>query len=107
MSKYSHRLPQVHASEGATIMRVFSHSNFDSVPDPMMPAFGQYNESALQRLDLALVAAAQHGIRLILVLGNYWPFLGGKSSSYFLDHHPALMVWSCCEPVMLFYVIVV
>ena len=73
----------------------------------MMPAFGQYNENALKRLDLTLVAAAQHGIRLILVLGNYWPFLGGKSSSYFLDHHPALMVWSCCEPVMLFYVIVV
>ena len=68
---------QVHASKGATIMRVFSHSNFDSVPDPMMPSFGQYNEDALRRLDLALVAAAQHGIRLILVLSNYWPFLGG------------------------------
>lgn len=60
-------------------MRVFSHSNFDSVPDPMMPAFGQYNEDAIQRLDLALVAAAQNGIRLILVLGNYWPFLGGET----------------------------
>jgi hypothetical protein len=68
---------QVHASKGATIMRAFANSHFNSVPDPIMPSFGQYNESAFQRLDLALVAAAQHGIRLILVLGNYWPFLGG------------------------------
>ena len=71
---------QVHASKGATIMRVFANSNFNTVPDPIMPTFGQYNESSFQRLDLALVAAAQHGIRLILVLGNYWPFLGGKLS---------------------------
>jgi hypothetical protein len=58
-------------------MRAFANSNFNTVPDPIMPTFGQYNESSFQRLDLALVAAAQHGIRLILVLGNYWPFLGG------------------------------
>jgi hypothetical protein len=78
-------------------MRVFSHSNFDSVPDPMMPTFGQYNENALQRLDLALVAAAQHGIRLILVLGNYWPFLGGKLSFHtaiFLNGHAQ------CDPYL-------
>ena len=69
---------QVHSSYGANIMRVFAHSNFDSVPDPMMPAFGQYNEVAIRRLDLALVSAAQYGIRLILTLGKYWGFLGGK-----------------------------
>jgi hypothetical protein len=57
---------------------VFAFSNFDSVPDPMMPDFGVYNEEAIRRLDLALVAAAENGIRLIMVLGNYWPFLGSK-----------------------------
>lgn len=67
-----------HAKRGASIMRVFAHSNFESVPNSMMPSFGEFNEDAIRRLDLALVAAARQNIRLILVLGNYWPFLGGK-----------------------------
>lgn len=66
-----------HAQRGVTAMRVFAHSSFDSVSSPMMPSFGTYNEDAIKRLDLALALAAQNGIRLILVLGNYWPFLGG------------------------------
>jgi len=57
---------------------VFAFSNFDSIPDTMMPDFGVYNEEAIRRLDLALVAAAENGIRLIMVMGNYWPFLGSK-----------------------------
>jgi mannan endo-1,4-beta-mannosidase len=42
----------------------------------MMPSFGTYNEAALRRLDLAMAAAADNGIRLIMVMSNYWPFLG-------------------------------
>jgi hypothetical protein len=47
----------------------------------MMPDFGVYNEEAIRRLDLMLVAAAENGIRLIMVMGNYWPFLGSKQLS--------------------------
>ncbi|KAG7672584.1 hypothetical protein KSW81_001546 [Nannochloris sp. 'desiccata'] len=65
-----------HAQKGANVLRIFAFSNFDSVPDAMMPSFGTYNEDALRRLDLAMVAAAENGIRLIMVMSNYWPFLG-------------------------------
>lgn len=72
-----HFILQDHASRGANVLRVFTHSNFDS-PEAMMPEFGVYNEDALKRLDLTMVAASQNGIRLIMVMANYWPFLGGK-----------------------------
>lgn len=45
----------------------------------MMPTFGNYNEKALRRLDFTLAEMAKQGIRGILVLSNYWPFLGGFS----------------------------
>ena len=73
----------------ATVLRVFAVSNFDSVPDAMMPSFGVYNEEALKRLDVALAAAAENGIRLILALSNFWPFLGGE-----LDM--AMHMGTCC-----------
>lgn len=66
-----------HADQGANVMRIFAHSNFDSVKDPMMPDFGVYDEAAFRRLDLALAEAAENGIRTILTLSNFWPFLGG------------------------------
>ena len=69
-------LLQEHASRSANVLRIFAFSNFDSVPEAMMPDFGTYNEAALRRLDLALAAAAENGIRLIMVMSNYWPFLG-------------------------------
>jgi hypothetical protein len=65
-----------HARRGATVMRIFAHSFFD-YPEAMMPDFGVYNEDALRRLDLALAVAARNGIRLVMVLSNYWPFTGG------------------------------
>lgn len=65
-----------HADRGVTVLRLFM-SFFDSVPNSMMPSFGEYNEEALQRLDSTLVEMARRGIRGILVLSNYWPFLGG------------------------------
>jgi len=78
-----------HAMRKATLIRLFARSNFDSMPDAMMPSFGVYNEEALKRLDVALAAAAENGIRLILVLSNFWPFLGGE-----LDM--AMRMGTCC-----------
>lgn len=62
---------KVHSNRGANVLRVFAHSNFNSVPSPMMPLIGVYNEDAIERLDLMLVAAAQNGIRIIMVLVRY------------------------------------
>ena len=69
-----------HAARGTNVIRVFTHSFFDSVPGgtAMMPTFNSYNEDALKRVDLMLAAAAQNGIRVIMVMSNYWPFLGGE-----------------------------
>ena len=65
------------ARAGTSVIRVFS-SFFDSVPPPsMMPEYGVFSESALRRLDLVLVEAAKRNIRVIIVLSNYWNFLGG------------------------------
>jgi hypothetical protein len=50
----------------------------------MMPNFGVYNEDAIRRLDLVMAAAAENNIRLIMVMGNYWPFLGSKKPPYTL-----------------------
>lgn len=68
---------KLHAQRGVNVMRVFAHSNFDSVPDAMMPSFGQYNEESIRRLDLAVATAGKYEIRLILVFSNYWEFTGG------------------------------
>ena len=68
---------QEHAAKGANVLRVFAHNNFGSSPEPMMIDFGVYSEDAIRRLDLALVEAGKNGIRLILVMANYWSFLGG------------------------------
>lgn len=68
---------RVHAEKGATVLRVFAHFNFWPEEYAWMRNFGEYNETNIQRLDLVLAAAARHGIRLILVLGNHWKFTGG------------------------------
>ena len=68
---------QVHSEKGATVVRVFAHSDGPSTSNPIQPSLGVYNENALQRLDLVLYSAAKYGIRLILPFTNYEPFLGG------------------------------
>lgn len=74
---------KVHASQNATVVRVFAHSDGYGLPGqmsvshPIQPQLGQYDETALQRLDLVLQAAGANGIRLILPLTNFEPFLGG------------------------------
>jgi hypothetical protein len=70
-----------HASRGVNVMRVFAFSNFNSTPYSIMPrataTANTYNETSLQRLDFMLAVANENNIRLIMVLGNFWPFLGG------------------------------
>ena len=61
---------------GTSVIRLFV-SSLDGVPNSMMPEFGKVSESALRRLDLLLLEAAKHNIRAIIVLANYWDFLGG------------------------------
>ena len=61
---------------GTSVMRLFV-SSLDGVPNSMMPEFGVVSESALRRLDLLLLEAAKRNIRVIVVLANYWNFLGG------------------------------
>jgi hypothetical protein len=69
---------QVHAEKGATVIRVFAHSDgASSTSNPIQPSLGVYNEDALKRLDLVLYSAAKYGIRLILPFTNFEPFLGG------------------------------
>ena len=61
----------------------------------MQPRPGVYNEENIRRLDLALAAAAEQGIRLILVLGNYWPFNGAPVLACLPAAHFFLEVPAC------------
>lgn len=78
---------RAHAARGATVARVWAHSDgFGgctargcemAVAEPLQPRVGVYSEAALRRLDLVLAEAAAAGIKLILPLTNFEPFLGG------------------------------
>ncbi len=48
-----------------------------AVAEPIQPRVGAYSEPALRRLDLVLAEAAAAGVKLILPLTNFEPFLGG------------------------------
>lgn len=68
----------VHAARGASVVRIFAHSDGTaSASHPIQPSLGKYDETALKRLDLVLAEANSSGIKLILPLTNYEPFLGG------------------------------
>ena len=66
---------QTHADHGATVVRVFAHSDGYSVSQPIQPKLGVYDEVALRRLDLVVATASKYGIRLILPFTNFEPFL--------------------------------
>lgn len=75
------------AKRGASAVRVFAFANgyggkadgYDAtkVSVPIQPRVGVFQEAGLARLDLVLAKAAQHGVRLILPLSNWWDELGG------------------------------
>ncbi|MFB6151640.1 MAG: cellulase family glycosylhydrolase [Haloarculaceae archaeon] len=44
---------------------------------PLMPAPGEWNEAAFERLDYLVARAGEAGVRLVLPLTNYWDWQGG------------------------------
>ena len=72
------RQMEYHASKGVNAMRVFLAFDFD--PAGTQTSWGVFNEQALVNIDHVFAAAAMHGIRIIPVLSNYWPFVGGIQS---------------------------
>lgn len=66
---------KTHAEHGASAVRVFALEHEAS--NGIMPAIGKYNEEALRRLDQVVKSAGDNGVRLILTLSNFEPFLGG------------------------------
>ncbi|KAK9819797.1 hypothetical protein WJX72_002477 [[Myrmecia] bisecta] len=74
---------QVNADKGVTAVRTWAFINgygtSYSTPNPFQPSPGVYKEENLKRLDLVLAEAAKHGIRVILMLGNFEPESGGMS----------------------------
>ena len=65
----------VHADAGVNLLRVWFANDFD--PAGTQPSLGVFNEQALARIDFVMAAAAAHGIRVVGVLSNFWPFAGG------------------------------
>ena len=64
-----------HAARGVNLVRVVVAYDFD--PAGTQPARGAFNEYALRRVDRVLAEAAANGVRVVAVLSNYWPFIGG------------------------------
>lgn len=62
-------------SMGQNTLRIWG---FGSGSDLLFqPQPEQYNEAAFERLDYVIKTAREHGIRLVIALGNYWPDFGG------------------------------
>lgn len=59
------------ASLGMTVIRTWAF-NYELPAGP-----GNYSEPQFRRLDLVVSAAAKHGLRLVLALGNLWPAYRG------------------------------
>lgn len=70
------RQMELHASKGVNTLRVFVAYDFDRNVGTQT-SWGVFNELALINMDHVFAAAAMHGIRIIPVLSNYWPFVGG------------------------------
>jgi mannan endo-1,4-beta-mannosidase len=63
---------------GATVVRIwaFGHGAGSPVEEPK----GVYGEAYLEHLDFILDEASKRGLRMILVLENFWPDYGGISA---------------------------
>jgi len=63
------------ASDGVTVVRtwMFSHESWHGFE----PSKGQMNEQEWDEFDYILYSAAQHGIRVIPTIENYWSAYGG------------------------------
>jgi mannan endo-1,4-beta-mannosidase len=88
-----------HARQGANTLRVFFAFDFD--PAGTQPYLGSFNEAALRRIDHVLVTCAAYGIRVIGVLGNYWPFVGGMQA--YVDAWARSVGQGTGQPIEKFY----
>jgi len=70
---------KAHAKEGAKVLRVFAHMDGYryGIRRPLQPKLGQYDETALARLDALVSMAGKYGLKLIMVFSNFEPFTGG------------------------------
>jgi hypothetical protein len=88
-----------HSELQGNVLRVFFAYDFSS--SGTQPQLGVYNEDALRRIDLVMAAAANFGIRIIAVLGNYWPFVGGMQA--YVDEWGKKVGRGSGQPLELFY----
>ncbi|MBN2495919.1 MAG: cellulase family glycosylhydrolase [Deltaproteobacteria bacterium] len=65
------------AALGMQVVRAWAFHDDPENPAALQPAPGRTNPAGLAGVDLALRAAREHGLRLILSLINYWPDYGG------------------------------
>lgn len=85
--------------EGANVLRVFIAYDFNS--EGTQPSLGTYNEEALARVDYVMAASAYYGMRIIAVVANYWPFVGGMQA--YVDEWSQSVGRPAGQPIELFY----
>lgn len=66
------------AAMGLTTIRTWAFGAGE--PDLFEPEPGVYNETAFERLDYVVATAAEHDLRLVLALTNYWADFGGMDA---------------------------
>lgn len=65
------------AALGLGVVRAWAFNDDPSNPAAIQKAPFVFGEAGLRGMDLAIVSAAAHGVRLLLSLGNYWSDYGG------------------------------
>jgi hypothetical protein len=69
---------QVSAAQGVNLTRIFLFINGkDQLQASVQPQIGVFNETGLQRFDLIFAMCAKYGMRGIMALANFEPWLGG------------------------------
>jgi mannan endo-1,4-beta-mannosidase len=62
---------------GSTVVRTWAFNDAPGHDTVLQRAPLRYDADALEGLDRVIAAAGGHDLRLVLVLGNYWPDYGG------------------------------
>jgi len=88
-----------HARQGANLLRVFFAFDFEGAGT--QPSLGNFNEAALRRVDHVLATCAAYGVRVVAVLGNYWPFVGGMQA--YVDNWARSVGQPTGQPLEKFY----
>ena len=62
---------------GLKVVRAWAFNDDPDNPAAIQPASGRLSEAGLAGVDLAIERAGEHGVRLLLSLGNFWGDYGG------------------------------